>query len=62
MSQHNLPRWPLRMHASRVLFWLLGWMNSERHEEYKHLLHENRRLRRAIRDHARSVRRLRSEF
>lgn len=56
MTRHELPRWPLKMHAYRVLFWLFGWINPERHAEYKQLLRENKRLRRAIRDRERSER------
>ena len=58
MSRSALPRWPLRMHVWRVMLRLFGWViNRERHEEYKELLRENKRLRKAIRDDERAERR-----
>ena len=53
----QLPRWPLRIHLTRLCLCLFGWINPERHSEYKQLLQENRRLRRAIRERERSARR-----
>ena len=45
----QLPRWPLRMHLWRLPLWLFGWINPDSRREYKRLLQENRRLRKAIR-------------
>ncbi len=56
-SREQLPRWPLRLHLERLRLFLFGWMNSEAHREYRKLVRENRRLRRAIREREQSARR-----
>ena len=55
--RQQLPRWPLRMHLTRLPLWLFGWLIPEQHREYKRLMKENRRLRRAIREQDRLERR-----
>ena len=54
--REQLPRWPLRLHLQRLRLFLFGWMNPEHYREYKKLLQESRRLRRAIWDRDRSAR------